>query len=121
VGLATLKLADILVGVAAKTRERHLMRLVPNAQVRHKSNEFDYEFRTNRLGLRGPDLSFEKPAGTFRIVVLGDSFVAGYGVAEEHVLTNLLQNKFAEARQSESASSKQTTRNIEVVNVGRVG
>src|SRR5258707_420722 len=93
VGLGMLKLADAIVGRVTNTRERHLLRLAPGAQLRHRSNEFDYEFRANKLGLRGPDVPFPKPAGTFRIVVLGDSFVAGYGVAEEHLLTSLLEKQ----------------------------
>ncbi|MBI3861928.1 MAG: SGNH/GDSL hydrolase family protein [Planctomycetia bacterium] len=112
--LVTLKLADVLVGWAGGTQTRHRLRLAPNAELRHKSREFDYVFRTNKLGLRGPDVPFVKPAGTFRIVVLGDSFVAGYGVADEHVLTRLIEQELAGPRAEPGAR-------FEVVNVGRVG
>ncbi len=121
VGLAALKAADVVVGVAANSRERHLLRLVPESSLRHKSNEFDYVFRVNRLGLRGPDIPFSKPPGTFRIVVLGDSFVAGYGVAEEHLLTGYLQEELAGRTRERPAAGEAAPRAIEVVNVGRVG
>lgn len=115
-GLVALKIADIAAGHFAGTRERHLLRLAPGASLRHKSNEFDYTFRTNNLGFRGPDVPFEKPTGTFRIVVLGDSFVAGYGLAEEHLLTTLLQERIAAANRADGEETR-----VEVVNAGRVG
>jgi lysophospholipase L1-like esterase len=119
--LATLKLADVVVGQVVDSRERHLLRLVPGASLRHKSSEFDYIFRTNRLGLRGPDVPFAKPAGTFRIVMLGDSFVAGYGVAEEHLLTKLLQEKLSERNQPGNGPASRRASPVEVINVGRNG
>ncbi|MCA8974261.1 MAG: SGNH/GDSL hydrolase family protein [Planctomycetes bacterium] len=42
-----------------------------------------YRLRTNRLGFRGPEIEREKPAGTFRIVILGDSVCYGTGVDDE--------------------------------------
>lgn len=121
-GLIALKAADLIVGQVAGSRERHLLRLAPGASLRHKSNEFDYTFRTNRLGFRGPDVPFSKPAGTFRIVVLGDSFVAGYGVDDQHLLTTLLQRNLDGARQRESGKNGGAAAlRAEVVNVGRVG
>lgn len=46
--------------------------------------------RFNSDGYRGPRWSREKPAGTRRLAVLGDSFVAGLGVAEEETLPEQL-------------------------------
>lgn len=43
----------------------------------------DKPFRSNALGLRGAEVAPEKPAGTKRVVVLGDSIAMGYGVREE--------------------------------------
>jgi lysophospholipase L1-like esterase len=41
------------------------------------------EYRINALGLRGADISPEKPEGIQRILCLGDSFTFGEGVREE--------------------------------------
>ena len=38
---------------------------------------------TNELGLRERPFEREKPPGTFRVVLLGDSFVFGHGLAQE--------------------------------------
>jgi hypothetical protein len=123
--LVTLKLADVAIGSLANTRQRHLLRLAPRAQIRHRSREFDYVFRTNQLGLRGADVPFEKLPGTFRIVVLGDSFVAGYGVADEYLMTKLLQenldHRSTVEHRSIAADSISGHPDVEVVNVGRVG
>lgn len=46
--------------------------------------------RGNRLGYPGPDHALHKPAGTFRIAALGDSFAVGPTVAfEDNYLTQL--------------------------------
>jgi lysophospholipase L1-like esterase len=49
-------------------------------------------FETNRMRLRSPERPLEKPPGTTRIAVLGDSFVMGEGVlAEESYVWRLEQ------------------------------
>jgi hypothetical protein len=48
-----------------------------------KANEFDVRIRTNSRGLRGPDPAIPKPAGTVRILMLGDSFTFGFPVRDE--------------------------------------
>ena len=103
-----LKPADWLLGWVADTQRRHLLRLDGNAQWRHTSNEFDYTFRTNRLGLRGPDVAFAKPNGSRRVLVIGDSFVAGIGVDDRDVFTSVLARRWRKSK-------------IEVVNLGRAG
>lgn len=53
---------------------------------------FGKPFRTNGLGLRDRDYSFEKPPGTFRIAVLGSSIDMGWGVADDETYENLLED-----------------------------
>ncbi len=48
-------------------------------------------FRTNHLGLRSSEIAPEKPAGTYRIVVLGSSNTMGYGVDNEQMYLYLLE------------------------------
>src|SRR5690349_13112377 len=53
-----------------------LFRMKPNLDLELGS----YRLHTNSLGFRGPEIAVPKPAGTFRIVVLGDSVAFGLGV-----------------------------------------
>jgi hypothetical protein len=46
--------------------------------------------RINALGLRGGEVRPAKAPGTKRVLVLGDSFVFGVGVDEEHLFTSRL-------------------------------
>jgi lysophospholipase L1-like esterase len=53
--------------------------------------------RINHLGFRGPEFTPEKPAGTFRILCLGDSTTFGWSVADDETypaqLEKLLQKQ----------------------------
>jgi lysophospholipase L1-like esterase len=71
------------------------------------------QVRTNSLGMRGGEPAPEDPS-LFRIVVLGDSFTFGFGVAEEEsypVVLERILNGSPAARQ----------RRYEVLNLGVVG
>lgn len=48
-------------------------------------------FETNSLGLRDEEYPLEKPAGTFRIAVVGDSFTMGSGVELEDAYHSVLE------------------------------
>jgi len=61
--------------------------------------EYDPESRrevhavTNRFGFRFDDLPFEKPAGTRRVALLGDSMIAAWQVEEEETAAHLMQER----------------------------
>ena len=75
--------------------------------------------RTNSHGLRGGEISFAKPADTFRIVGLGDSHMFGWGVGQDEtylaVLEELLNAKLGDGRLGEAI------RRVEVINCGVPG
>ena len=64
---------------------------------------------TNSLGLRSPEVAIPKPSGTFRIVLLGDSFTFGFRAPDDEVFARRLE---ARLRQEHPDTS------IEVVNAG---
>lgn len=55
----------------------------PDAEAWLHRPEYDVLLKFNSKGLRGPEYPYEKPAGVFRTLLLGDSFTDGYTVAEE--------------------------------------
>lgn len=56
-------------------------RLEPNTRIINELPEAKILVETNSQGWRDVEHRFDKPAGTFRILVLGDSFMEGYSVA----------------------------------------
>ncbi len=64
----------------------------PNRSVRHTGACFDVEYRSNSQGMRDAEVQFES-AGEKRVVVLGDSFVEGFGVEERDRLTEVAEEK----------------------------
>ena len=53
-------------------------------------------YSTNSFGLRGAEIAIPKPPGTWRLVLLGDSFVFGIGVARDFMVSTILQQQLAE-------------------------
>jgi lysophospholipase L1-like esterase len=69
--------------------------LEPGARGRYRGPrpfpmEFDSTIEINSLGLRGPDLPLRR-SGELRVVVLGDSFVAGFEVEQQETFSALLE------------------------------
>jgi hypothetical protein len=68
-----------------------------------------FTLRTNSLGLRGPEVAREKPPGTFRVLLLGDSVAFGWGVDDEVTFARRLEAEW------NAAAPKQR---LEVINTG---
>ncbi len=56
------------------------------------------DFRVNSLGFRGPEITRQKPARTFRVLVLGDSIAMGSGLPENVLVSSRLQEMLEAAR-----------------------
>jgi hypothetical protein len=67
-----------------------------------------WQVRTNLLGFRDSEVSFEKPKDEFRIVLVGGSTVFGWGVNESETIPAFLQKKV----------SAHSEKNIRVINAG---
>lgn len=63
----------------------------PGERGRFDSFGFETAVRINSHGYRGPERVFERRPGVRRAIVLGDSFVWGFGVEEEQTFENLLE------------------------------
>jgi lysophospholipase L1-like esterase len=67
--------------------------LEPGSTGRHidQYGEFDTEFRISSLGFRDEEMPRERPEGTFRILLLGDSMTVGWGVDVEETFSSKLE------------------------------
>lgn len=86
-------------------------RKIPNFHGTHVQDEYTIVERFNAKGLRGPDYPYRKPAGEYRILILGDSFAEGYTVEFEDLCSELLEGKLR----------AELDRRIEVINAGTGG
>src|SRR5262245_8633491 len=83
----------------------------PNSSAHRKTGEYDVTFTINALGLRDDPMdSPRKPAGTYRVLVLGDSFVQGYTVERANLFVDILESWW-----------KAEGRNVDVINAGTEG
>lgn len=57
----------------------------------------------NSFGMRGPEISLQKPPGVYRIAVLGDSWAFGWGVDQEMAFPAILQRLLQESAAPGSA------------------
>lgn len=53
--------------------------------------EFDVVLRMNNIGMRDDDIAIPKPPGRKRILVIGDSFMEGWGVQRGEMFTDRLE------------------------------
>jgi lysophospholipase L1-like esterase len=101
-------LADRLVGRLLLEPAQSLI-FPPNTAVHYQTPEFDIIARTNHLGFRDREYPVEK-TGKFRILVIGDSFTFGWGVALADTWVKQLERKLQAAGAD-----------VEVLNLGRSG
>jgi hypothetical protein len=67
-------------------------RLAPNLEGPFERPQFQTYVRINQHGLRDLDRPYEKKPNQKRILVLGDSFVWGYGVNGDQAITSLMED-----------------------------
>ncbi len=67
----------------------------PNVVTRHFfPNDYDVTISTNSVGMRGlREYSLDKPSDTYRIAVIGDSFIFGHGVNDNEVVSAVLEDR----------------------------
>ena len=80
----------------------------PNLRETRRNLEFEYDFETNSQGLRYREIPLEKPEGTYRVLLAGDSFTEGTGVEMEETFSTALE------RQAE----EEEERRIDFINAG---
>ncbi|OGD86860.1 hypothetical protein A2164_04430 [Candidatus Curtissbacteria bacterium RBG_13_35_7] len=68
--------------------------MIPEKTCRFKTDEWDVVYKINSLGLRDEEISQIKDVDELRILILGDSFVQGHGVASEKTFTKVLEKRF---------------------------
>lgn len=66
---------------------------IPGRSGWHRTPEQEVPVTINQLGLRDADYPYEKERGTFRVLMLGDSFVEGLQVPLEHTVAKQLESK----------------------------
>lgn len=77
-----------------------------------RTSEFTVRFSINSRGLRDEEIPYEKPPGGFRVLALGDSFLAASHVSLEQTMTKQLQGLLR---------SRLAPRPVDVVNAGVSG
>lgn len=71
-----------------------LRRLVPETVFKHTYAGSEWEFRTNAQGFRDDEnYPKEKPAGEFRVLVLGDSHTEGYEARQDKIFAEVLEKR----------------------------
>ena len=67
----------------------------PNTSENFERINFHVKVRNNSLGFRGGEYSYSKTPNTKRILVLGDSYVWGYGVNTDDIFTSIMEKNSA--------------------------
>jgi len=78
----------------------------------------DVELRFNRDGLRGPDRPYERPPGTTRVALVGDSMVAAVATAEERTFASILERRLNSEPPAAAVLAAGPRPRFEVMNAG---
>lgn len=73
--------------------------------------EYSIHYKINSMGFRDYEYSAVKPKNTVRIIMVGDSYVEGYGVELENTFGKILEKKL---------NKNKTNKRYEVINTGVV-
>lgn len=83
----------------------------PHSRYFHKSPDGVWKFRINAQGMRAnQDYTYAKPAGTLRVLTIGDSFTIGYEVGQNESYPVIIERLL-----------KKQGRNVQVLNAGVSG
>jgi hypothetical protein len=83
---------------------------IPGARSENTFNG-QYWISINKDGMRGPEAALKAPAGTFRIALLGDSFIEAFEVPYEQTAGEVIERRFSDLRRTP----------VEVLNFGHGG
>jgi hypothetical protein len=84
---------------------------IPGAEGGPRLSDGRYWIKINSDGWRGPERSLEHPEGTFRVALLGDSFIEGFEVPLEQTAGAVLERRLSALRGTP----------VEVLNFGEGG
>ena len=87
--------------------------MLPNSSSSVRQRDFHYTQHINNVGMRGNDIAAVKPASSFRILMLGDSFTMGKGVEDNQTFPRVLEHAL---RQRTAACKSSSV--VEVLNGG---
>ncbi|MBI5392779.1 SGNH/GDSL hydrolase family protein [Candidatus Woesearchaeota archaeon] len=95
----------------------------PNIHTQLNTSEYAITITTNSIGARDSEHSFAKEKNTYRIVVIGDSFVLGLGINAEDGFQKKLEQKLDEALKTKLLQqlSEKSIAKIEVISLGNTG
>jgi lysophospholipase L1-like esterase len=86
-------------------------RKIPNKSVLMKTKEYAVNEHINIKGLRGTVYPYNKKPASYRVLLLGDSFVEGYSVDDLNLFSNLLEERLKNIKD----------KTFEVINMGTGG
>jgi hypothetical protein len=87
----------------------------PNAKTYEKGREYNVLYKINSLGLRDREYGPKQP-GTFRVLLVGDSFSVSHGIEIEKSLSRQLENSLQRLGDLDNTPKK-----IEVINAANGG